>query len=289
MQPKIATILEGFGIAKKEGEMIHAGAVIETSTKTVEEDGVTKNVAIEKATGKQLAYGEVEVIMSNSNIDRYNESILVDGIDLKQIKRNPVVLWGHDYGGLPIGRIVKIWKEGGDLKARIKLSVEVYDFAKQVYELILDGALNAVSIGGRVKKWSDDYMTIEELELYELSVVPVGAHPDALVTSKSIGAERSAALRKSYVDFSEKATLDKLKSMGETDINAHIQSLKALTSALERTLEQSAETEEDEPSENGQSKKVVRRYVLARSTAKQLDKQSELIIAAINNKLKKGD
>lgn len=286
MEAKIATILEGYGIAKKNGELVRMGAIVNVATKEVEEEGVKKTVAVEKATGEQLAYGEVEVIMSNSNTDRYNESILVDGIDLSQIKRNPVVLWGHDYGGLPIGKIIKIWKQDGNLMARIKLSVEVYDFAKQVYDLILDGALNAVSIGGMVKQWSEDYRTIEELELYELSVVPVGAHPDALVTAKSIDKDKAAALRKSFAEFNEKSMVDKMKDISENEIKSHIQSLKALTSALEATLSsKSAETEEGK-SEKGAK---TRRLVLARSTAKQLDKQSELIIAAINVKLKEGE
>src|SRR3990172_655897 len=59
---------------------------------------------------KGLAYGEVEVIVSNSAVDRYGERIIMEGVDISQIKRNPVVLWGHQYSNLPIGQIVRIWK-----------------------------------------------------------------------------------------------------------------------------------------------------------------------------------
>lgn len=168
--------------------------------------------------------------------------------------------------------------------ARIKLSVEKYDFAKQVYDLILDGAINAVSLGGQVKKWNDDYSVIEQLELYEISVVPVGAHRDALITAKSVGKEKAASLRKSFADFEKQAALDKIKLMPNDEIKSYIDSLKALTSALELAYAQnSAETEEDE---SEQATKRVRRLITVRSTAKNVDKGAELLIAAINNKLK---
>lgn len=285
MQPAIAAIFDGWGIEKTADEKIRCGAHIETAVKEVtKEDGQVEKVAVEKATGKQLAYGEFETVVSNSNEDRYYEKILLEGIDLKQIKRNPTVLWGHDYRGLPIGKITKIWIEGNNLMARIKLSVEKYEFAKQVYDLILDGAINAVSLGGQVKKWNDDYSVIEQLELYEISVVPVGAHRDALITAKSVGKEKAATLRKSFADFEKQAALDKIKLMPNDEIKSYIDSLKALTSALELAYTQnSAETEEDE---SEQATKRVRRLITVRSTAKNVDKGAELLIAAINNKLK---
>lgn len=282
----IAAVFAGYGIEKSQDEMIRCGAHIETAIGEEEVDGKTEKYAVEKATGKKLAYGEFETVVSNSNEDRYYEKILVEGIDLKQIKKNPTVLWGHDYRGLPIGKITKIWVQDGDLMARIKLSVEKYDFAKQVYELILDGAINAVSLGGQVKKWSEDYSTIEQLELYEVSVVPVGAHRDALITERSMGvdADKAKQLRKSFADFEQEAMVDKMKSMPQDEIKSHISSLKSLTSALESAYAGSAETEEDE-NEAGAEKRV-RRLILVRSNAKIVDKTAELLIASINNKLK---
>ena len=276
----IAAVFDGWGIQKEADEMIRCGAHIEIATKEIKDGDATKTVAVEKATGKKLEYGEFETVVSNSAEDRYFEQILVEGIDLKQIKRNPTVLWGHDYRGLPIGKITKIWVQDGNLMARIKLSVEKYDFAKQVYELILDGAINAVSLGGQVKKWNDDYTVIEALELYEISVVPVGAHRDALISQRSIGKEKAAQLRKSFADFEQDAIVDKVKTMSDTEIKSHIASLKALTSALETAYAGSAESEADSETPN------VRKLVLVRSNAKLVDKTAELLIASINNKLK---
>lgn len=283
---EIAAIFAGYGIEKTADEMIRCGAHIETAVKEETVDGKTVKYAVEKATGKKLKEGEFETVVSNSSEDRYYEKILVEGIDLKQIKKNPVVLWGHDYRGLPIGKITKIWVDNGNLMARIQLSIEKYDFAKQVYDLILDGVINAVSLGGQVKKWSEDYTTIEQLELYEVSVVPVGAHRDALITERSMGIdnEKAAQLRKSFADFEQDAVVDKVKSMSNTEIKQHIVSLKALTSALETAYAGSADSEEV----NGDDTQEVRKLVLVRSSAKVVDKTAELLIASINNKLKKG-
>jgi HK97 family phage prohead protease len=167
---------------------------------------VTSEFTIQK--GVKLEYGEVEVVVSNSGTDRHGESIIMEGIDTKQISKNPVVLWGHDYSSLPIGKITKLWKSNGNLMARIKLANELYDFADKVYKMIKEGIINAVSIGGIVKEWNDDYTIIKKMEMVELSVVPVGAHPDALVTAKSLGIEENE-MKQSYKEFLTKSLNDK--------------------------------------------------------------------------------
>jgi HK97 family phage prohead protease len=224
-----------------------------------------------------LPDGQVEVIVSNSGTDRHGEKILVEGIDTKQVMRNPVVLWGHDYGSLPIGKILKIWKSGGNLKAKIEFAVDLYDFAKTAYEMVKAGFVNAVSIGGIVKQWNQDYTVIEKLEMVELSVVPVGAHPDALVTAKGLKIDKDT-IQKQYLDFMRKSLIEKIQVMPEDEVQNSIKALKNLVSALESTYKaDSVETES--------STKRVKRLVLARNTARKCDSVAELIINAITSKI----
>lgn len=230
----------------------------------------------------ELKYGQVEVIVSNSAIDRHGESIEMDGIDVSQVKKNPVVLWAHDYSSLPIGNIVNIWKEAGNLMARLQLATEVYDFAGTVYKMILGGIINAVSIGGIVKQWNEDYTVIKQLEMVELSVVPVGAHPDALVTAKTIGMKPDI-LKEQYQDFLEKSLIDKLKVLPENEIESNIKALRNLTSALESA--RADFTASDNTKEPQKAKRI--KLIIVRSTAKQIDKQSELLISSINKELDK--
>lgn len=175
---------------------------------------ITSSFEINKSV--RLEDGEVEVLVSNSGLDRHGEQILVEGIDLKAIKQNPVVLWGHDYASLPIGKINKIWKSAGNLMARIKLATEVYDFANMVYKLIQEGVINAVSIGGIVKEWNEDFSIIKKMEMIELSVVPVGAHPDALVTAKALNISEEQ-VKKSFEEFMMKSVTSKEQKTVESE------------------------------------------------------------------------
>lgn len=200
-----------------------------------------------KATVKKgLQYGEIEVIVSNSGLDRYGEHILVEGIDTKQVMRNPVVLWAHQYSGLPIGQILKLWRSNGNLMARIKLDYDIYEFANIVYQMILRGTINAVSIGGLIIEFGEgedgktDYSVIAKLEMVELSVVPVGAHPDALVVGKTLGI-KPEVVREQFEDFVQKSVLDKLNHLDDDEINNSINSLETILAALKATKDQKAQ------------------------------------------------
>lgn len=161
------------------------GSIKVSSIPVIEDKSIAKNLG-GLDVNKALNYGQVEVIVSNSAIDRHGESIRMEGIDTKQVMKNPVLLWGHDYESIPIGRIIKLWKSQGNLMARIELDYDIDEFADKVYKKIIRGSINAVSIGGIVKQWNEDYTVIEKMEMIELSLVTIGAHQDALVTSKSL-------------------------------------------------------------------------------------------------------
>lgn len=246
-------------------------------------DEETKGIAKSNFKPKSdLKYGQVEVVVSNSGVDRHGESIEMEGIDTAQVKRNPVVLWAHDYSSLPIGNIVNIWKEGKNLMARLQLATESYDFAETVYKMIVGGFINAVSIGGIVKEWNEDYTIIKKMEMIELSVVPVGAHPDALVTSKSLGM-KPEEIKVQYEDFLRKSLVDKLKNLPNNEIETNIKALKNLTSALE-----SAYTETTESDDNVESPKIKRiKLITVKSKVQQIDKKSELLISLLKKELAK--
>lgn len=246
-----------------------------------EDKNLLKDIA-EKAAHevkKGLEYGEVEVVVSNSGIDRYGDSINVNGIDLTQIRRNPVVLWAHQYSGLPIGQITKLWKSGGNLMARIKLDYDLYDFADTVYKMILRGTIRAVSIGGLVLEFglkedgSTDWFNIEKLEMVELSVVPVGAHPDALVTSKSLGMTPEK-LKSQFESFVRASLVDKMKDISENELDTHINSLETILAALK----QNKTLLEQQDSEAGKKVKLV--------TLKRLAGEADHEIGNLNKAIK---
>lgn len=133
----------------------------------------------------------VEFILSNANLDREGDSITVEGWTIDNYRKNPVVLWAHDHGGLPIARSAKTWTEGKNLKSidDFTEAAGLYPFAATVHAMIRAGLLSAVSVGFQPEEWdqSDSGMKFLKQDLLEHSVCPVPAHPEALVVARSKG------------------------------------------------------------------------------------------------------
>lgn len=180
---------------------------------------------IEKAT--RLKEGEVDFVVSTGALDAHGERIDVDGIMLKDFKKNPVVLWAHDGFNLPIARATKIWKDSGKLMARAEFYLKD-EFPRKVYNYIVDGFLNAVSIGGKVDEWGSDGITIKKLNMKEFSVVSIPANQEALVAAKSID-----QAEKKELNSLAKMYARKLFTENETELHQQIKSLKGLVATLE--------------------------------------------------------
>lgn len=195
------------------------------------ETDVIAKATIELA-AKDLEYGEIEFIVSKTVVDRYDETIDVKGIDFGFYEQNPVVLWAHNYEALPLGKATRLWRKGDELRARVKFAVDILPFADTVYKLIKAGVINAVSIGGKVTSWSEDYMTILKMDMYEFSVVPVPANPTALVTAKSIEGLQAETVAKEYNEYMRQLTQP---SIHET-LEDHATILKNLQSSLDTVI-----------------------------------------------------
>lgn len=187
---------------------------------------IKANGIIEKAA--KLQEGEVEFVVSTNALDAHGERIDVDGIDIKDYKKNPVVLWGHDGFNLPIAKATKVWKEGGKLMARAKFYLKD-EFARKVYDYIADGYLNAVSIGGMVKEWGEDGITIKSLLMKEFSVVSVPANQEALVANKSLNGTQVAELRALGNAYARKLLESEA---GQTEVQKNIETLETLVATL---------------------------------------------------------
>jgi hypothetical protein len=78
-------------------------------------------------------------------VDRDGEIILPSGGDLRQYRKNPVVLFCHQYSNLPIGK--NLWIKS-DLKGLIaKTQYATHDEAEKIYQYRKDGFPLAESIG----------------------------------------------------------------------------------------------------------------------------------------------
>lgn len=220
---------------------------------------------IEKAS--KLSEGEVEFVVSTNAWDSHGERIDVEGIDIKDFKKNPVVLWGHDGFNLPIAKATKVWKEGGKLMARAKFYLKD-DFSRKVYEYIVDGYLNAVSIGGMVQEWGEDGLTIAKLLLKEFSVVSVPANQEALVANKSLDGNQKAELRALANSYARKM----LATKDNSELHKNIEVLETLVATLK-------EVAIGEPHEAKASDTINYQVVLRQ--AQVVDQQVETVIKVV--------
>ena len=236
---------------------------------------------IEQSTVKDLGNGAFTATITTSDVDRMGESIVTAGIDTKAYMKNPVVLYGHDYSGLPIGKTTKLEVLKNKIIATFQLAVDEYPFAATVAAMIKGGYLNAMSIGGVVKEWSPDYSKIMLMEMVEHSVVPVPANPKALITSRAFEeatGKSAEQIATEYHEFVQKTTAEKLeKSLDMDELDRHIKSLKDLTVILETA--KTAKTNEKDNSE--EDEKII---LTLRKTGGKVSETGQQIIRLVKAK-----
>ena len=136
--------------------------------------------------------------INSDNVDRDREVLLPNGAKLDAYRKNPVVLYGHNYDSLPIGKSLWIKKvKEGDRRVLVsKVQFARTQFATEVFELVADGFLQTASVGflpdnfeGRAPTdkelekypdWSQARRVYDSWDLLEWSVVPVPSNPFAL-------------------------------------------------------------------------------------------------------------
>lgn len=123
---------------------------------------------------------EFHFVVSTDELARDNMRILRDAWQLERYRQNPVVLWAHDYSGLPIGRADPYIE--GNLRAKIVFD-ENDPFAASVARKYREGFLHAVSVGWITldSERRGDHEVITKAELLDISAVPVPGDPSALI------------------------------------------------------------------------------------------------------------
>ena len=149
---------------------------------------------LENCEVKKVGERQYEFIASTADQDRDGEVIDVAGWDLKNFKKNPVIMFAHDYRTLPIGRATKIGVRDGKLVNSVEFPPEgTYEFADIVERLVSTGFLKTESVGFMPKKWEDGdgekapRRTYTKQELLEISIVPVPSNPNALMNAVKEG------------------------------------------------------------------------------------------------------
>lgn len=144
---------------------------------------------------KALEDHQIKFTISTSNPDRHQDTVDAKGWETDNFMANPVVLFGHNYDALPIGKCISLKREGGSLVAVAQFATpDLNPMGDQVYRMLKAGFLNATSVGFIPKEYSateDESRPygydFTKQELLEFSVVPVPANAECLQRAKELG------------------------------------------------------------------------------------------------------
>lgn len=161
----------------------------------------------------------ISFIISDGSIDRDHDTINVNGWNLTNYVKNPVVLWAHDHRSAPIAKGSNIEVLDDQLLADATFVTEdVMKFADMIFKLYKGGFMNAVSVGFMPDErvWSEDQGGIKFLtqELLEFSAVPVPANANALQIARSTGGIDIGPLKSWAEDLLDDWEEDTYRSVG---------------------------------------------------------------------------
>jgi HK97 family phage prohead protease len=135
--------------------------------------------------------GPVTCVLSTDDVDRHGDVVAADGWVLDSYRKNPVLLWAHDYRHPAIGRAIELWTEPHRLLAKMEFAPS--EFAQEVAGLYRSGFQWGVSVGFKPLRFEERrdektgaYLGVRflEQELLEVSAVPVPANRNALRRGK---------------------------------------------------------------------------------------------------------
>lgn len=139
-------------------------------------------IGIENIDGKQV------FVATDETVDREGEVISIDGWDLADYKRNPILLWSHNPFEPMIGRATNIRMRSIDGKKKMTFEPEFHeksDLSKLIAELVREGWMKTVSVGFRPFQKQGNRYTKQQM--LEISFVNIPANPEATQLALSKG------------------------------------------------------------------------------------------------------
>lgn len=127
------------------------------------------------------------VRISNEVLNSYGTRVITAGGDLEMFRNNPVLLYMHERGNV-IGIVENLSVENDELLGDLVFD-EASEISQRVAKQWEKGSLRMVSAGIQIIEMSDDESllvqgqtspTITKWRLREVSVVDIGANPDAI-------------------------------------------------------------------------------------------------------------
>jgi hypothetical protein len=151
------------------------------------------------------------VTISTLARDRLGDILDPSGVKVENYRKNPVVLWAHDYKRPPIAKSlwIKIDRERIVAKARFADT----PLSREIFSLYADGYLSAWSVGFlpeeynalKNKSGAFEGYHITGWELLEYSAVPIPTNPSALTNAMKKGLIKSERLMRALTPLTNGA------------------------------------------------------------------------------------
>ena len=160
--------------------------------------GIRKNFTMQSVEEVKMEGTDDRVlrfVISSASVDRDDDTLSVDGWDVSNYLKNPVVLFGHDGRSPPVAKANNVFFENDLFKSDAQfMPKDMYEFSDMLYKMYLGGYMRATSVGFNPTEWTwseaRDYgIDFKKQELLEYSLVPVPANPDAIMEARKSGIE----------------------------------------------------------------------------------------------------
>jgi HK97 family phage prohead protease len=155
-------------------------------------------------------------VITAETIDRDGEVLIPQGMNSTEFDRNPVLFWNHDYA-YPVGRCVGLRRAEREIRGDFVFAKRPQNYMGEFYPevtaaLVGQGIVNAVSVGyapeeggtrratdADRKKYGNACHTIfSRWKLLEVSLAPMQANPNALITAVRKGLMSPVACKRMF-------------------------------------------------------------------------------------------
>ncbi len=133
-------------------------------------------------------------IITTEAVDRDNDIISVDGWNVENFLKNPVVLFGHNASQPPIAKALNLIFETNSIKSEAEfMHPDISPFSDMIFKMYKGGFMNAISVGFSPEEFNFDEtrggfgVNFLKQELLEYSAVPVPSNPEALQLARHKG------------------------------------------------------------------------------------------------------
>lgn len=190
----------------------------------------------------------ITMVGSTETADRVGDIIKMDGVDLSNYLKNPIILFNHDYDKI-IGKAIDV--EVVDSKLIFKIQFADTPLGKEVYYLLKNGYMNASSVGFIGKEYEGNEaggLTFTKIELLELSIVSVPCNPAALVQLRK-DFNKKLVSKKMFKTLGGNMSNNKTKALSEEEIDKIRQAIDLLNSVFQEDNAEEDEAEDEEATE----------------------------------------